>query len=144
MIPTGKYHNVHGDFQATTHCSGCAQGCAERLAITSTRIHAWLFIHGADSPKVKIGTGNDGPVYLSRVQVAAGHVNTHEAAGAGSVDGHAVGQLAGWPPFFLQLYRGRRAHLGPFKLKKWLIRLLSMARPMPTTAPGALSSGFRA
>lgn len=35
-------------------------------------------------------------------------------------------------------------YLGPLILRKWLIRLLRIARPTPTVMEGALSSGSRA
>jgi len=35
-------------------------------------------------------------------------------------------------------------YLGPLRLKKWLMRLLSMALPIPICAAAALFSGFRA
>jgi hypothetical protein len=106
-----------------------------------------MLVHVVFGAHVEIASRNDGPFGVARLKVPAGQVQSNQASGAGSVNRYAsvivsvpVATRESLNNNTTGLCQGH-THLGPLISKKWLMRLLNIARPDPTVKLGVLSSG---
>ena len=96
-----------------------------------------MLVHVVFGAHVQIASRNDGPFGVARLKVPAGQIQRNQTPGAGRVNCYADVTVSA--PV-TNLCQGH-THLGPLISKKWLMRLLNIARPDPTVKLGVLSSG---
>lgn len=112
---------------AFTSCRRCYSHCTHILVLIGAH--------------VQVGTSDNSPINLSGVQITTSNIDCNCTSRACSIYRETyINRFSAW----LSHCRGFHVtYLAPFKLKKWLILLLKMARPAPTVIPVALSSGSR-
>lgn len=106
-----------------------------------------MLVHVVFGAHVQIASRNDSPFGVARLKIPTGQIQRDQAPGAGSVYCYA-GVTLSVPVATRESLNNNttdpcqcHTHLGPLISKKWLMRLLNIARPDPTVKLGVLSSG---